>query len=417
MPELDPPLALPTCLQVPESFMSGTVSCPGLPDELWHSIIDYFSTGSFGWQYEPLWPRVIPDLKACSLVSRAFRYPAQSLLFRHIQLTDVGLTICCALKRILEEAPHLGAHILSLAIPLDPEIMSLVIEMRLPRLRDVAIHGPRGRIDDSQLSLLQAVLSQDSIHHAHLIRFCSISRHLFFGMFAKCSPNLQGIHFQHCSALREPSVDSPSVPSRITTLTHLTAQFSHTIAKRLVYHGSPFDLSQITYVEIWGTECEEGTRILERARETLKRIHYLTAFRFPASSDVLTLNIHQFPGITHLELGIPQLAHITHFLSPLASLPAPHAVEYIVLVLVDASPDMAWEDVDEQQMHQFDAWFAALRFPALRMVEMRCLVSAKIGDAECDDEVPDADTTQGRMSAESFPVLNSKGMVLFSAYV
>ncbi|KAJ7132478.1 hypothetical protein C8R44DRAFT_871428 [Mycena epipterygia] len=186
-----------------------------LPPELWERIITGFiAPHSTHWEDELPSPTAIKDLKSCSVVSEALLFPAQSVLFRRIDV-DLGTLVSRhrvlarrhRLAAIFEKSPHLAAHVQRLSARLDVEIFTLISRMGLSRLPDIDIvrRGLLGGDMNGPLrEVVQAVVGE-GIRHLRFTEFYSLSYaavipilkkpHIWKGFISTCAP-LETVHLR-----------------------------------------------------------------------------------------------------------------------------------------------------------------------------------------------------------------------------
>ncbi|KAJ7112110.1 hypothetical protein C8R44DRAFT_985127 [Mycena epipterygia] len=256
--------------------------CPGLPPELWHRIITIFLAPRriLGEPEDILLDSdTIRDLKSCSVVSQALLFPAQSVLFRSIDLLEwegYELSYCYRFMAILEESPHLASHVQILAAPADAEIFTLISNMKLSRLRDIQIEGS-GKGSDIAGPVLELVLSVigQSIRHVQFLTFDRLSYSTVARIIAK-APNLDGLHFFECTPHDDPQPDlSDPPPSQRTKITQLSLESSPDIAKWLIHPAFPLDCTGLIYVDVhWAATAHVGL-LLETARKTINCLEFM----------------------------------------------------------------------------------------------------------------------------------------------
>ncbi|KAJ6544267.1 hypothetical protein B0H19DRAFT_1380563, partial [Mycena capillaripes] len=88
------------------------------------------------------------DLKSCALVSRRLTFPAQSYLFRFVNLDSNpgddfhNTRRAASLGQSMEDAPHLRLLVRNLHTPVHEAMLAHVIKMRLTRLARRSLKGP-----------------------------------------------------------------------------------------------------------------------------------------------------------------------------------------------------------------------------------------------------------------------------------
>ncbi|KAJ7132512.1 hypothetical protein C8R44DRAFT_871459 [Mycena epipterygia] len=384
--------------------------CRRLPPELWERVITVFiPSGSIEWEEEIPSPTTIRDLKSCSLVSQAFLFPAQSVLFRRIdfgawafQHRDV-IACCHRLAAIFKGSPHLTAHVQSLSAIQDVEIFSRISNMGLSRLRDIDIGGIGGDLDNQVLKLVQNVIGE-SIRHLRFTDFYSLSSAAVIPILEKAR-HLEGLHFYECSPR---PFDSPIWPRK--TITQLSLNHSPDIAKWLIHPGFPLDLTGLIYADIAGASNMDVGAVLKRARGTINCLTFLaedvldvvvSISSDPHPDDFLPVQPMHYPALTHLRIALVDWIDILATFPIFAGITKQNKIQEILYTIHNMDDD---PEGGAQRMLDFDAQIMALPLPALKRLEIRVLLDApelKSGSAP-------------RLTPQSLPLLSERGVLYFT---
>lgn len=260
--------------------------CPGLPPELWHRIITIFLAPRCI-RVEDLDSDTLRDLKSCSLVSEALLFPAQSVLFRDIDLrawADEELTYCQRLAAIFAESSHLAAHVKTLVARPDAAIFSLVSKMRLSQLRDIQLEksGDSGDIEGPALELIETVMGESV--HIHSVQFCDFSR-LSYSTVVRIlekAPSLDRLDFLDCTPHEDQPLYSSDLPtSTRRKITQLSLERSPDIAKWLIHPAFPLDLTGLIYVDVRAAATVSVAVLLQTAQETMDCLEFMAGTTVP----------------------------------------------------------------------------------------------------------------------------------------
>ncbi|KAJ7087066.1 hypothetical protein C8R44DRAFT_893237 [Mycena epipterygia] len=370
--------------------------CRRHPPELWERVITVFiPPGSIDWEEEMLSPTTIRDLKSCSLVSQAFLFPAQSVLFRRI---DFGA------------GAFLHQDVILSAIQLDVEILALISNMGLSRLRDIDIGGIAGHRGDLAGSVVEVVrnLIGEGIRHVRLTHFYSLSYAAVVRILEKAT-HLEGLHFHECYPRDDEPPPSDSPPSPRTRITQLSLNHSQGITKWLIHPGFPLDLTGLIYADVAGAPNMDVEAILERARGTInclvfmaKDVHDVVVSILWAAhrpNDFLPIQPMRYPALTHLRITLLEWIDILATFFIFANIAKQNKIQEIVYTIHNVNPEGG-----AQRMLDFDARIMALPLPALRRLEIRVLFS--VADHESG--------SAPHLTPQSFPLLSERGVLYFT---
>ncbi|KAJ7112106.1 hypothetical protein C8R44DRAFT_250273 [Mycena epipterygia] len=390
--------------------------CRRLPPELWDCIITLFSPGSLDWEVDVLRSDTIQDLKSCSLVSKALLGPAQSLLFRSIDLEvwalEYALTYCRQLAAIFEKSLHLANYVQSISAPADAEIFGLVSNMKLFRLRDIRIEGPwtgGGDIDGPVLELVQAAIGE-GIRHVRFSGFDHLSYAAVVSIIAK-TPHLYGLHFYDCTPGDAPPANPSDLPtSQRTKIRQLSLAYSPDIAKWLVHPGFPLDFTGLVCANVLDTAREHVKVMLERAQKTMKCLIFM-------AGDLMYGGLMLYPAVTDLRIHVVEPIDILETLPILVDITKQNAIQQIIYTLV--VPLTFYDDPQEtsRMMHEFDKGIAALPLTALKGIQMRVFAPAKPDPEDLEFQASESASNSshpGPLTPESFPLLNDRGLLSFT---
>ncbi|KAJ7132517.1 hypothetical protein C8R44DRAFT_871462 [Mycena epipterygia] len=392
--------------------------CRCLPPEVWERIVAVFiPSGSLEWEGELLNPTTIRDLRSCSLVSGALLFPAQSVLFRRIDLgacaaqrRDV-FADCLRLAVIFAESPHLKTHVQSLAAVRDVVMFGLISNMELSRLRDIDIGGEAGHGGDLDGPVVELILNLigEGIRHVRFTAFYSLS-YAAVGRILEKVTHLEGLHFYECCPCENTSPPSNSLTSSRTRITQLSLNQSVGIAKWLVHPGFPLDLTGLIYVDVSRDPNADVGAVLERTRGTiiclttmaqdvLDVVVSLSSVHARAE-DFLPVQPMRYPALRHLRIALVYWSDILATLPIFADIAEHNRIQEIVYTIhnIDNEPEES-----AQCMLDFDARIMALPLPALKRLVIRVFFDAEDSEAESG--------SADRVTPQSFPSLNEKGVL------
>ncbi|KAJ7656003.1 hypothetical protein DFH06DRAFT_1473749 [Mycena polygramma] len=313
----------------------------------------------------------IQDLKSCSLVSRAWLFPAQSTLFYHVVPNPYSRSHRFA--ELLENSPHLLAHVRSVSVTLRrpySDILAQLANMQLPELRRIVIRG-NGGSTNSLTTPVQAFLAQHPTPH---IRLADITIS-YAPLVSVLHSELHGLHMIRCTWGLGQSVAASSLPAvhsraRIAHLSTLSCNSA--ILELFNNPGFPLDFSNVTHLDVRGSPTDAMVQFLERIRGTVKSLTIMSEDANPSNTSVgyRAIEPMQFPALTRLTIHVLERRWIFHSLPTFAGIRPQNGIEKIVFVLASRSfRSMSQACTDPAAL--FDAGFAALPLPALRRVEIR----------------------------------------------
>ncbi|KAJ7460205.1 hypothetical protein FB451DRAFT_1270632 [Mycena latifolia] len=263
--------------------------CPGLPPELWSRIITAAAVShsprrAFDWR-PYFWNSVaIHDLRSFSLVSQALLYPAQSQLFRDIDLiaplhfkTDphqYELSRCLRLVQIMKESPHLTHHVRSISVTSDFEIYSVISDIKLSRLRIIQLRRPDYGVAESAMPPVPTFVGE-SIRHVQLCNFPHLSYTSLITILNKC-PVLEGLHIHECAAIETEAFTPLATPTLAKVgITYLSLEYSGSVAQWFLRPEFPLTFSNLISVALSGSTNHVVTAVLESSQKTLQSVTLL----------------------------------------------------------------------------------------------------------------------------------------------
>jgi hypothetical protein len=200
------------------------------------------------------------DLKSCALVTDKFTFPAQSHLFRVINL-DIGGSNPTNIRRnekkaarlseIMVEASHLRLLVRTLYAPLDLTLLTHVGNMCLTHLNCLSLTGLAQ--STAILSLARDLIALPSINW--LILSIGFSNRAGFNLFfSRCTPSLRTLEISHFSVIGkapEPPDASTNSGPRAHIMNLALLGISPQAARWFLDPQSPLDFSQLQRFEVY----------------------------------------------------------------------------------------------------------------------------------------------------------------------
>ncbi|KAK7045083.1 hypothetical protein R3P38DRAFT_2882508 [Favolaschia claudopus] len=390
-----------------------------LPPELWYHIItDFIPNELHDWESEVIIDRsYIRDLKTCSLVARAWLFPAQSALFHRI-VVDFSyrgdpdlLAHASQLAEFLKQSPHLAVHVCSLFATLSIDIFRLLSTMTLQNLRYIHIGGAEVDLRaEGLLPLVERVLGWESLRHLRLsdMEF-SID---IFAAILRSNLRLKGLHISRC-AIGHFGSKLPTLPSvsHCPKITHLSVARSPTIPEFLVYPGLPADLSGLQYVNVVGCATRELRKFLDPRRAI---VHWLT-FELDdvvhdeedrllmGTEEFCPLEPMRFSAAKRLTIYVWSANTIAASLPIFSGIHRENVIEDIIYVVsAYATSGSRWDRTVEAAA-VFEAAVLTLPLPKLARVEIRFSATLDV-------------KAQSALYREAFPLLNIRELLFMTTY-
>ncbi|KAJ7806590.1 hypothetical protein B0H14DRAFT_2875381 [Mycena olivaceomarginata] len=344
------------------------------------------------------------DLKSCALVSRVFTFPAQSHLFRVVDL-DLNVRIshrthttfrgsrlqtlthyrdwshnperkkeaAARLHQLMDGAPHLGPLVRTVHAPIDETVLTHVLNMRLTWLTHLSLKGLLPYTDalyamrdlivlpSIQWLTLCTSFLRDGLdllfsHHTTPLRTLEIfplyesAEHTEYDKIRRLEMGL--LNWDHTNAHPWHSSAGSDQGTRISNL--FLYQFASEPTEWLLDEDSPLDLSQLRSVQTYGCPLSPALMLPRSARRTVEELRL----------DAELISHHRpLAGFTALKtlrlIGTPPL-----LLAALATLP-PRSDHLEVITLAGRG-----STIDIAALAPLDAFLDRLHLPALTRVEV-----------------------------------------------
>ncbi|KAJ7723069.1 hypothetical protein B0H16DRAFT_1599431 [Mycena metata] len=380
------------------------MSVRNLPQELVDKIVDVI-TG----------PKQMNSLLSCALVSRAFTFPAQKIIFRTILLrvgaTEQGLEIGARLSASLSISPHLSSFIRNLTLSLHPEIMEPFLSMDLPQLRVLSLL-PVARsnwdlfLTDSTICTVVA-LFKPTIRSVKLDVLAFKDPHDFGRLIRGFGPHVQRLSLRNiyiCGTTSESRSALPP-PTIRPQIRHLSLwDCEREVPEWLIAPLCSLDFGHLVELRTDGSACPAFVELLRASQSTLKSLTItqrdleagLTlSFPLPALETFIAANI-----------DVEALPSLAGMVSDALGLNSLHT---ICVCLCDFGA--LWPEHAEAHLLEFDQIMSGLPTPALDIVSLG-LINPK-ADPNVDNgwfPCPSSNAKE-ELVLEFLPMLNARELV------
>ncbi|KAJ6534347.1 hypothetical protein B0H19DRAFT_1272064 [Mycena capillaripes] len=369
-------------------------------------------------------------LRSCASASRLLVSAAQLHLFHTITYdipSDPRYISPDRLTVIVSHSPHLAAHIRCLDLAIDREGTAQLARLTLPNLAHLILHAG-GDITDPALTAGVHLIALPSVRSVTLSAIGADLR-VLARLFEECTPNLQEVAFLDC-VLRMKQHDYNDfrmgrvfrTTTRRTRLAGLVVSSSFRIIMWLLEGDCPFDLSQLTSVNMARNQMSMDRHIhtlLETTRLTLERLT-ISLYDITGGAKV---DLTHFPSLTHLsvkfELSLHSIPALTAALARCADFN--DGLREIVIIsiqwdwLLPEKAPLAFATV-LPILPAFDEALSALPLPKLERVVLQVILEPEDDDRWGDAENEKVEEKRSTAESESllrrwFPSLVSKGLL------
>ncbi|KAJ6582364.1 hypothetical protein B0H19DRAFT_1370381 [Mycena capillaripes] len=324
------------------------------------------------------------DLRSCALASRQFTFPAQSHLFRFVNLdirisqeanivaypgsqsrlvtlningshnTRRTIEAAARLSKIMEGAPHLRLLVRTLHTRVDEAVLAHIVKMRLTRLARLSLEGTM--FSEASRSAARDLMAIPSVKWLTLSTGFTTCGELKFLFSRRTAPlrTLDMLHFNVQRSANEPLDPATPLAQRTQISNLLLSRHCSETAECFIAADSPIDFSQLQRIGIYDSPGTAVLAILPPARKTIQEL------RVHAQDISLGRPLAYFPALKTLRLiGDPPT-----LLAALATLPA-QSDHLEVITLAARGPV-----INMAVLKPIDTLLAGLHLPALTRVEV-----------------------------------------------
>ncbi|KAJ7500641.1 hypothetical protein B0H11DRAFT_1996003, partial [Mycena galericulata] len=296
----------------------------------------------------------VEDLRSTSVVSRSFRAPSQALLFREVIVVAKRRGPSAErLSRLLESAPHLIPFIRCLGLPIDSKALGALSGIQFVGLREIELVGGE---TECPLTLVQRLIA--GIPALRRLSLTSVVRRFedFRELFDNLPPTLKHLCFN--TVFLTGPVPSGIFKGQKSSIESMQLVNSPALGDWFIHPASPFDVSRLADVYVYGSWSEVICRIIQASRKSIVRL------RLEADIIALYLDLSQFPHLACIEIMTNEeedLQDVKHLFSGLSP---DNTIETIILQISDA-------DRNFDLVKEIDTAIASTLMPVLREVEVK----------------------------------------------
>ncbi|KAJ7663452.1 hypothetical protein B0H17DRAFT_1144096 [Mycena rosella] len=336
-------------------------------------------------------------LRACALVCRAFRFPAQSQLFQEISLArfksvNAHIAASCWLACYLRRSPHLIPLIRRLLVQFHPRTLEQISPFALPQLRTIQFFPAHFTVLKSAIppSWIESALDIIALPSLTEVVLNVLTFHDIDDMerlLRALGPNVKTLSIRFCGISDAVVPVSAPVPPRfrpqITDLAVVGSnrQSSSSVVGWLNSRRCPLNITQLTSIDITCSFCPDFAPILRASQSTITQLKCGDLISdAPTPGDLHDgLDLAMFPALVFLQaapISTRGLAMLTRKLTEISPL---NHIETLKLALHDLEGPL-WLTAVEERLTSFDASASAL-LPALENVTViLCCVKPEAED-------------------------------------
>ncbi|KAJ7184823.1 hypothetical protein C8R46DRAFT_1343820 [Mycena filopes] len=295
------------------------------------------------------------DLRACTLITRAFTSSAQRHLFHDIifnrgtlDFDDLSLLdgydearVSRQLCTVLDVSPHLLPYIRRIRASLEVGVLTPQLAFQFPNLHDLVFHRRRGgSATEESIALAARLIRTPTLHRIGLISLRFNDLRDMARLFAEHTPALESVFFHYLSFKEVTTAsEGPPLPRvRVKALNWAGIGY-HAEAPWVLEPSSPLDLSALTQLEFGhgGPHGSTVHTVIERASYSLRQLTIDPLVDLDRTSSSRPGLLARLPALTKLTL-ITTAQGAADVVTALAPLPRSSALLALTLQIRKAVP-------------------------------------------------------------------------------